>query len=325
MRSKKDPTQSLMMIMALVFLSGSVGERSVMAQDGSKDVFSIANQPTAEKVVRNRSRRTRSKPGTTRRRTPEYKLMDTPAPTTTEPVQIGVTVWRFRPSTPADKTKELEQVGDEANGQRMEWTLERLGANTPLSVGERIRLSIESLTRSGYLYVIDQEQYADGTLGEAKMVFPTLRTRGGYNKVEPGELIDIPAAPSYFKISPTKSGKTHVGEKITLIVSTTPLVSPAEISRQALVIPQAKVTQWEKQWGVPVTVWVDKAGVGQSMSEEEQAVGKKVAAQNERSKELTQEGEEELTQDDPTPQMLYQVITQPSAPVLVTIPLRFMR
>jgi hypothetical protein len=46
-----------------------------------------------------------------------------------------------------------------------EWTPQRIEADTPLKVGERVRLSIES-PRTGYLYVIDREQYADGSYGE---------------------------------------------------------------------------------------------------------------------------------------------------------------
>jgi hypothetical protein len=43
----------------------------------------------------------------------------------------------------------------------------------------------------GYLYVIDREQYEDGTLGEPVQIFPTTRTRGGDNSVKPGSLIEI--------------------------------------------------------------------------------------------------------------------------------------
>jgi hypothetical protein len=78
--------------------------------------------------------------------------------------QVGVTFWRFRRSTAADKTKELVEDEDGA----VEWTLERIEEGTPLATGQRVRLSIESLSRAGYLYVIDREQYADPDFPDAK-------------------------------------------------------------------------------------------------------------------------------------------------------------
>ena len=78
------------------------------------------------------------------------------------------------------------------SSQSSQWTPERIEVDTPLKVNDRVRLSVES-PRDGYLYVIDREQYADGSLGDAYLIFPTRRTRGGDNRVRPGKLIDIPA------------------------------------------------------------------------------------------------------------------------------------
>src|SRR5262245_43218720 len=70
--------------------------------------------------------------------------------------QLGVTVWRFRPSNAADKTKELIE---EEEGRHTEYTLERVEEGATLLPGQRVRISIESLSRNGYLYVIDREEY----------------------------------------------------------------------------------------------------------------------------------------------------------------------
>src|SRR5947207_8443235 len=83
----------------------------------------------------------------------------TPAATTATPpaglafAQVGITTWRFRKSTARDKTKELIEVDVEEGPA--EYTLERVQDGTPLATGQIVRLSIESLTRDGYLYVID--------------------------------------------------------------------------------------------------------------------------------------------------------------------------
>jgi len=46
-----------------------------------------------------------------------------------------------------------------------QWTPERISPDTKLAQGDKLRISVEG-ARKGYLYVIDREQYADGSLGE---------------------------------------------------------------------------------------------------------------------------------------------------------------
>ena len=50
-----------------------------------------------------------------------------------------------------------------------------------------------ALSDRAYLYVIDREQYADGTQGEPYLIFPTTRTRGGDNSVKAGRVMEIPS------------------------------------------------------------------------------------------------------------------------------------
>jgi hypothetical protein len=84
-------------------------------------------------------------------------------------------------------------------------------------------MSIEA-ARTGYLYVVDQELYADGSKGEPYLIFPTTRTRGGDNSVKVGRVIEIPAqedAPFYFTLKRTRTD--HVGEVVSVLVSPTPI------------------------------------------------------------------------------------------------------
>src|SRR6266404_8129204 len=123
--------------------------------------------------------------------------------------EVGVTVWRLRPSRSSDEgARVLVQEGL----KQAEWTPERIEADTPLKIGDRVRLSVES-PRPGFLYIIDREQYADGSLGEPMLIFPTLRTRGGGNRVLPGRLIDIRAQEeqySYFTARPAGDRRDQV-------------------------------------------------------------------------------------------------------------------
>ena len=91
---------------------------------------------------------------------------------------VGVTIWRLRPANRSDSGERLIVHDDNAV---KEWVPERISANTRLVQGDRLRISVEAV-RAGYLYVIDREQYADGTLGEPYLIFPTTRTSAGDNQ-----------------------------------------------------------------------------------------------------------------------------------------------
>ena len=66
---------------------------------------------------------------------------------------VGVTVWRLRRPTDSDSGERL-LVQDGTNEEA--WIPERISANTRLTPGDRLRVSVEA-ARTGYLYVIDQK------------------------------------------------------------------------------------------------------------------------------------------------------------------------
>lgn len=77
---------------------------------------------------------------------------------------ISFPVWRTRPVTARDGSDAARETIDS-----QEMAAERIAET--IADGDRIYLGIESLTgeflpdKGGYLYVINREQYADGTLG----------------------------------------------------------------------------------------------------------------------------------------------------------------
>ena len=218
--------------------------------------------------------------------------------------QIGVTIWRFRPSQTADKTKELVEV----EGRQTEWTLERVEEGTPLSPGQLVRLSIESLSRSGYLYVIDREEYGDGTLGDPVLIFPTQKSAAA-NYVKAGRLIYIPSANSKFMVKPSDNPKGHIGEVLTFIVSQTPLIRADELGEKRTPLARAQVDDWQTRWTATASKFELDGGVGQAMTEIEQSAAREETAL--------------LTQNDPAPQTVFELAIKPSNPLWITVPLRF--
>ncbi|HEX6719584.1 MAG TPA: hypothetical protein VF088_20945 [Pyrinomonadaceae bacterium] len=221
--------------------------------------------------------------------------------------QIGLTIWRFRPAQASDKTKELV-VEDE--DKPSEWTLERVEEGTSLAPGQRIRLSIESLSRDGYLYVVDREQYADGTLGDPVLVFPTQKSASA-NYVQAGRLIYLPSATGRFKIKPSESSKEHVAEVLTVIVAPKPLISADRLGLKSTRLQRGQVEDWLKEWETSAVKFEMDGGVGQAMTPVEQSAA--------------QQNSVILSQEDPAPQTVFQVAARPGNPLLITVPLKFTR
>ena len=228
------------------------------------------------------------------------------APPATE--EIGVTVWRLRPSRATDEGGRVLVLDGLKQAQ---YTPERIEADTPLNIGDRVRITVES-PRPGYLYIVDREQYADGSFGEPMLIFPTKQTRGGDNRVMPGRLIDIPAQEdqySYFTAQPTGERRDQVAEVLTVILTPQPL--PLTIGTQPLKVTPAQVSEWQKLWGGAVEVLVLVGGAGRTWTNEE----KLASAANGR----------QLTQTGPPPQTVYHVARKAGGPLLVTVPLRYAR
>ena len=219
--------------------------------------------------------------------------------------ELGVTIWRLRASVSSDRgARILVQEGADT----ISWTPERVTSVTRLRTADRVRLSIES-PQTGYLYVIDREQYGQNKLGEPNLIFPTTRTHNGDNQVSAGHVIEIPAQddrPSYFTLRPTHGDQ--IGEELTVLVTDKPIAG-LNIGSKAVVLSEAQVAQWEKDWGSKAQRFEMIGGSGKTWTKAEQEAG----ADSTRL----------LTQDDPGPQTIYRVSTKADEPILVNLKLTY--
>jgi hypothetical protein len=215
---------------------------------------------------------------------------------------VGVTLWRLRPANRSESGERLIVHDDNVT---TEWMPERISANTKLVQGDRLRITVEAV-RAGYLYVIDREQYADGTLGDPYLIFPTKRTAGGDNQVAIGRLLEIPAqddSPPFFTMR--KSRPDHVAEVLSVLVSPTRLEG-VQITDKAQKLTDAQVAEWEKAWGSSVGR-LEMSTTGQTWSREEKDARTRA-----------------LTASAPTPQLLfYRPSVKPSEPMFVKLRLQY--
>lgn len=307
MRKKCGYQRILATLVLLVWVFGQ--DRSAEAQDRSKDIGVVRADEVVQRPQETSQGQTTAKASDTTpiensTYRPSKRLTKARLKRTMEYAQLGLTVWRLQ----LDGTKGLDQEGEEAK-------LEQLEASTQLSIGSALRLGIEPLTRNGYLYVIDREQFSDGTYGAARLIFPTLRTRRGNNSVRAHTLVLIPHPPSYFRVKPSGTGKTQTAEVLTMILSPKPLNLPEPLSDKPMELSSALLKRWEKR-PARITVLELNGGAGMTTL---------VRTQSEITKILDQEGKEAepLTQSDPLPQTVYRATIRRGTPFLVTVPLRF--
>jgi hypothetical protein len=219
---------------------------------------------------------------------------------------VGVTLWRLRRANATDSGERLivHEGADEA-----EWLPERISSNTKLNQGDRLRISVEA-ARTGYLYVVDREQYADGSLSEPYLIFPTTRTLGGNNQVTVGKIIELPARddrPPYFTVKRSKSDQ--VAEVLSVVISPSPLEG-IEITDKAQKLSETQMSKWEKSWGAPVGLLELENGTGKAWSKQEKDAGA--------------DGTKVLKPDAPAPQAIYYQPNKKSGePILVKVSLRY--
>src|SRR5215208_1271100 len=220
----------------LVLMALSVGVSGQRPEDMTRKLWDTAFSGSSTKKSTNRRRAYRNA-------TPNVPVNNV-APETV----VGVTLWRLRTPRRSDSGERLIVHDDNAT---TEWVPERISATTRLGQGERLRISVEAV-RAGYVYIIDREQYADGSLGDPYLIFPTTRTGGGDNQVAIGRLLDVPAqndSPPYFVMK--KSRADHVAEVLSVIVTPAPL-EDVKITDKALKLTDEQVASWEKAWGSSV-------------------------------------------------------------------------
>jgi len=160
------------------------------------------------------------------------------------PPQIGLTVWRLRPTEPTDPPNIRLLVHPE-QGAGVSWTPVRVDPDKPLRVGERIRVAIES-SQEGHLYVFDSELGPSGVAGAPYLIFPTRRINGGRNRIDAHQLVSLPSVtdtPPYFEILPSRPDAA--GEVLEFVITQEPIagLEPRESYFQ---VDPAQVAAWRK-------------------------------------------------------------------------------
>lgn len=256
-------------------------------------------------------------------------------------VTVGVTIARGRLATDTEinksevaKVKGCVQWEDRKCISRKEMVLARLSDDSTVSDKEQIQMTIEYLAyldasndtqsnRIGYLYVINREQYLDGTYSKPKLIFPTLNTYGGDSRVLPGKTVVMPDPERPWTISRSDSGKVQAFETYTIIVSPEPLkdISGQEIQLEAkaIMLDEKLVNSWMRLWGGSELRGDLENGAGQLITQREVKSSGSLSAK----KRSTDDDVDDLNLDDPPPQIIFRKVVVPGGKMLVIIRLPY--
>ncbi len=226
--------------------------------------------------------------------------------------KIGVTIWRLREAREGyEGARILSHPKAKKTGP--EYGAERIDGQPVLSYGDLVRMSVES-PRNGFLYVFNRELYADGSLSNPYLIFPTTRLRGGNNRIMANQPIEIPATtdePFYFEAKRAGlDGKKMVGEILSIVITDKPISDVGPIGSDAKELSDNVMTAIEDTYAGRAEVFELEEGIGLAYSTAEHK-----AANDEHARLLTHK--------DPVPQTFYLVEEKRRGGLLVTVALSY--
>jgi hypothetical protein len=245
---------------------------------------------------------------------------------------VGITLWRVREATEAEvKNPKVPKERMKWGQQEHEVVATRISDDSPISDEDLIQMSVEYLperdgagampaNRAAYLYVINREQFTDGSMRNARMIFPTRLTYNGDNRMLPGQTVTLPDPTRPFRIRRGNSGQPQSYETYTIILAPEPLGPelPQELGRSAMELPPNLLAGWERQWGTGEIRADLRDGVGQVRTQRElEASGDPAETRS------TEDSGNDLSQDDPPPQTVFRSVVKPGATMLLTLRLPF--
>jgi hypothetical protein len=290
----------------------------VFAQNSIDDVRSAKSREYAERLSKQiAQKRPRSNPT-------KKKIFTSYAPNANddglvaEGADVGITIWRLRPARKTDHKDVQEQtrIAVRNKGQSGEKTVmmvpARAESETVFTEGDLLKMSIEPPFES-YIYIINREQYKDGSYSEPYLIFPARADIGTNDKGFPGRLLFLPSENDDDKFELTRlnpEGAEKVAEVFTIVLSQQPLkeLPPLEKSNEPRRIEKPQFERWQNEWGGRVWSFERQGSSGASITRVEKKAGAKVGSK--------------LTEDDPYPQTVYHVARNLAGILLFNVSLK---
>lgn len=282
---------------------------------GPKAQSSRSRRPTSYKYVR--TQRNPAKAKSAGQTVPSRDPKPDPKGPKVEMAEIGLTMWKLRPPIRGESgyffTWERDGVPEE------KLVAERVSTTNVFNFADKVRIAVESSVE-GYLYIVDRETNADGTVGTAYPIFP--ETPDENNKVGPGLLFDIPYALEsnpWLKFEKrADSTPGWDGELLTIIISPTPL-DWFVTDKEGRLADTKPLVALEDQSESEVFDRTDMGDKMFSKAEAEASCGvvTRGIGREERSKSSCGNRAKRLNPDEPQPQTIFRTKTTKDKPIVV--------
>jgi hypothetical protein len=234
-----------------------------------------------------------------------------------EGVDVGITFWRLREASPkenqvaiAEKTRIVKRVKGKEVVSTARMIPVRTDSGTDFSDGDIFRFSIE-MPYEAYLYIINREQYTDGSFSEPYLVFPATADVGRTDRGAPGRLLYVPNQTDHFEVvSLNAYGAKKTAEVFSLIISPQPIAElpPLKEDEDPRKLDPLMLEKWEREWGAKIWKFERAGRVGVAITKAE--------------KEAGGAGGGILTESDPVPQTVFHVARKAGEPLVFTLPVR---
>ena len=240
---------------------------------------------------------------------------------------IGVTFWRLSPATTQEEKGNARLLIPAKKGAAPQpYDAARIGDDTAFRNGELLWLGIEvPRTDDCFVYVLDREQYANGSLGDPYLIFPTPTTPDGANMASAGRIVYVPAPGDplpYFRLE--RSNQQHIAERLTIIVSPRRLTFRGQLEEvdtdiKLLRVATAEAARCDREWSGQTERLPARRDLSAGITRAEQEV-------RETRKMIPAKGEQRrLLPADLLPHTIYRVRGKAGQPVLVNVSLRIAR
>ena len=233
-----------------------------------------------------------------------------------EGVDVGITFWRLREARKADDQAVVEQtrIVKRVKGKSVEstarMTAERAAAEAAWSDGDMLRMSIEA-PFDCFIYILNQERYADGTFSDQYLVFPANVDIKWSARGAPGKLVYVPSEPDYFEVTSLNTeGREKTAEVFTILLTskaleTLPALADQDSNRK---VDAQLFEQLRRDYETRVWRFENMAAAKTSITKMEKKAGATSGKM--------------LTESDPDPQTVYHVACRPGSSLLITVPVK---
>lgn len=224
---------------------------------------------------------------------------------------VGFTFWRLEPSQSSDDSSVVERIAERdetsSSGKSIRSLIpKRVASNEEFVDGDKIRFTIDSLV-TGYIYILNREQYIDNSYSDPYLIFPSKIDTGKSDRTIAGKLLFIPDEEGTFTLKRyVKDRPAKVAEVFTILISPEKILDLPELeTNKARKLSKELFDRLIKDYGSKTWRFEQEGSSGQAITKAE--------------KSASLNSGQDLPEDGQLPQTVYHINAKPNSPLLFSV------